>query len=239
MNNKIIKATPLITSAILLTLLVTPVFATGAHLWFYSVDPATLPGGYPPLANPDPNDPNYVDADSDPWLTESVVVMNGDWESEFSIWLGNADPQDNCYDTMLVISVNDAAAAAISGIKVDGTPVGAFDTNSGNFPLPAHGVANSAEWYGFVEANVGDIPSGGYIEILIDIDLGTDPTEEAKIHYDAYGWSNVEHTIEERPDITSPFSHDYTFVVPEVATIFAAGSSLTALGTYAYKRRKH
>lgn len=238
MNKKILKVAPVITSAILLMLFVAPVFATGAHLWFYSVDPATLPGGYPPLVNPDPNDPNYVDADPDSWLTESVVNMNGDWETKFSIWLGNADPHDTCYDTMLVISINDAAAAAISGIMVDAVPVGSWNTNAGEFPLPAHGVANSVEWYGFVVASVGNILSGEYIEILIDIELSTDLSEEAKIHFDAYGWSNVEHTMEERPDITSPFSHDYTFVVPEVATVFAAGSSLLALGTYAYKRRK-
>jgi hypothetical protein len=237
LNKKIIKAAPLITSAILLALLIAPVCATGAHLWFYSVDPATLPGGYPPLLNPDPNDPNYVSADSDPWLEESIVMMNGDWDTPFSIWLGNADPQDNCYDTMLVISVNNEAAAAISGISVDGTPVGVWNQDDGDFPLPAHGVANSAEWYGFVEVNVGNIMSGEYIEIVIDIDLNTD-LANAKIHYDAYGWSDVEHSLEDRPNITSPFSHDYTFVVPEVTTIFAAGSSLAALGTYVYRRKK-
>lgn len=237
MNKKVIAVAPLITFALAFILFVAPVFATGAHLWFYSVDPATLPGGYPPLVNPDPNDPNYVGTDSDPWLEESVVMMNGDWETPYSIWLGNADPQDDCYDTMLVISVNDAAAAAISGIEVDGTAVGAWNTNDGEFPLPPHGVANSAEWYGFVEVNVGTILSGGYIEIVIDIDLNTDLTG-AKIHYDAYGWSDSGHTMEDRADITSPFSHDYTFIVPEVATVFAAGASLIALGTYAYKRRK-
>jgi hypothetical protein len=239
MANKLsIKAIPLITAVLLLTILAAPVFATGAHLWFYSVDPATLPGGYPPLVNPDPNDPNYVGTNSDPWLEDSVVVPNGDWESQYSIWLGNADPQDNCYDTMLVISVNDAAAAAIFNITVNGSPIGAWDTSAANFPLPPHGVANSAEWYGFVEVNVGDILSGEYIEITIDIDLNTDLTG-AKIHYDAYGWSTEEHSTDPRTaDITSPFSHDYTFIVPEVATIFAVASSLVALGTYAYKRKK-
>lgn len=238
MTNKLsIKAIPLITAVLLLTILAAPAFATGAHLWFYSVDPATLPGGYPPLVNPDPNDPNYVGTDSDPWLEDSVVVPNGDWDTPYSIWLGNADPQDNCYDTMLVISVNDAAAAAISGITVDGTPIGAWNTSAAYFPLPPHGISNSAEFYGFAEVNVGDILSGEYIEIVIDITLNTDLTD-AKIHYDAYGWSDSEHTGDDRPDITSPFSHDYTFIVPEAATIFAVGASLVALGAYAYKRKK-
>jgi hypothetical protein len=235
MQKKLIKAIPLMAAVSLLTILAVPVFATGAHLWFYSVDPATLPGGYPPLVNPDPNDPNYVGTDSDPWLEDSVVNMTGDWETPYSIWLGNADSQDDCYDTMLVISVNDAAAAAISGIMVNGVPIGSWDTSAANFPLPPHGISNSAEWYGFVAAPVDDIPLGGYIEITIDIDLNTDLTG-AKIHYDAYGWSTEEHTGD--PDITNPFSHDYTFIVPEAATLLAVSSSLLALGAYAYKRKK-
>jgi hypothetical protein len=234
MSNKLRKIVPLITAVSILTMLAAPVFATGAHLWFYSVDPSTLTG-YPPLVNPDPNDPNYVSSDSDPWLDESVVVPNGDWDTPYSIWLGNADPQDDCYDTMLVISVNDAAAAAISGIMVNGAPIGAWDTSAANFPLPPHGVANSAEWYGFVNVTVGDIDSGGYIEIVIDIDINTDLTD-AKIHFDAYGWSTEEHTG--GPDISNPFSHDYTFMVPEAATILAVSASLLALGAYAYKRKR-
>jgi hypothetical protein len=237
MPNKTRKIFPLITAVFLMTILAVPVFATGAHLWFYSVDPSTLPGGYPPLVDPDPNDPNYIIADPDPWLVDSVVVLSGDWDTPFSIWLGNADSQDDCYDTMLVISINDAAAPGISGIMVNGAPVGAWDTSEANFPLPPHGVANSAEWYGFVEVNVGDIPSGGYIEITIDIDLNTDLTG-AKIHYDAYGWSDAGHTAEDRPDITNPFSHDYTFVIPEAATVLAVSASMLALGAYAYKRKK-
>jgi hypothetical protein len=165
-------------------------------------------------------------------------MVSGDWDTPFSLWIGNADPQDDCYDTTLVISVNDAAAAAIAGITVTpGGAVGAWDTVVANFPLPSHGISNSAEYHGFAEAIVGYIASGSYMQITIDITLNADPVlDEAKIHFDAYGWSERDHTG--GYDIFSPFSHDSTFVIPEVATIFAAGSSLIALGTYAYKRRK-
>jgi len=59
MNKLLLKATPIITAVLLLTLFAAPVLATGAHLWFYSVDPATLPG-YPPLPIRRLR-PNYID----------------------------------------------------------------------------------------------------------------------------------------------------------------------------------
>jgi hypothetical protein len=241
LTKMLLKATPFITALLLLALFASPVFATGAHLWFYSVDPATLPGGYPPLVNPQSNDPNYVGVTSDAWTTESVVVASGDWDTPFNLWIGNADPQDDCYDTTLVISVNDAAAAAIAGITLTpGGAVGAWDTVEANFPLPPHGIPNSAEYYGFAEVIVGNITSGNYMQITIDITLNPSADlSEAKIHFDAYGWSDPEHTAEDKYDINTPFSHDSTFVIPEAATLFAASSSLIALGAYAYKRRKH
>lgn len=212
-----------------------PVFAGGGgHLWFYSQDPGTL---NPPdlLPNPQDYDPNYIGSDSDAWLTESIVPM-GDWETPFSIWLGCA--QFESLGTKLVISINDAAYAAISAIDVEGNPVGSWNTDDGDFPLPPHGVANSAEWYGFAEANLGDLyspPDTPYkIEINIDIDLnpGAD-LSEAKIHFDAYGYTESQELI------FSPFSHDSTFIVPEPATIFATtGSILALLGLYLHKRRK-
>lgn len=233
MSNKLlIKIVPILTALLVLTMLTAPVFAKGAHLWFYSVEPTI------PLPNPDGWDPNYVDVTSDPWTTESIVVPQGDWDTPFSLWIGNADPHDKCYNPMLVISVNDAAAAAISEIKVSGDPVDPWNQNNGDFPLPPHGISNSAEWYGFAEVLVGDIPSGDYIEIRIDITLkpGAD-LSEAKIHFDAYGWSEDVYTGPY--DIFSPFSHDYTFIIPEPATIFLMAASLTALGIYAYKRKKY
>ncbi len=235
MNKILLKATPLITAVLLLTLLAVPVRADGGgHLWFYSANPGTL---NPPnlLPNPDPYDPNYMGANSDPWLTESVV-LTGNWEAPFSIWLGCAKFES--LGTKLVISVNDAAAAAISGITVEGVPVGAWDTVEADFPLPAHGVSNSAEWYGFVEADLGNlygVPEPWPYKIEVNIDITLNPgadLSEAKIHFDAYGYTNTGALI------FSPFSHDLTFVVPEPATMFAAASSLLALGTYAYKRKK-
>jgi hypothetical protein len=241
LQKKLIKAIPLITAVSLLTMLAVPVFATGAHLWFYSVDPSTLTG-YPPLVNPDPNDPNYVGVTADPWTTESVVVVSGDWDTPFNLWIGNADPQDDCYDTTLVISINDAAHDAISGITV--TPGGAvtWDTNAANFPLPPHGISNSAEFYAFGKVIVGDIASDGYMQITIDITPNGGDLDEAKIHFDAYGWSEDPGEVgagdPQNIDITSPFSHDSTFIVPEATTILAVSASLLALGAYAYKRKK-
>ena len=143
MNKLLVKATPIIAAALLLTLFAAPVFATGAHLWFYSVDPATLPG-YPPLPNPEDYDPNYIDTSADGWILESVVIQ-GDWETPFSIWLGNSDVSDTSYDTTVVISINDAAAAAIASMTVEGNPVGAWNLVEANFPLPPHGVSFRSE----------------------------------------------------------------------------------------------
>jgi len=220
---------------LLLTLFAAPVFAKGAHLWFYSVDPATL---NPPDPLPDPMDydPNYIDTSADGWITESVVIK-GDWKAPFSIWLGNRDTSDTSYDTTLIISINDATAVAINGLSVNGNPVGTWNTIEANFPLPPHGVSNSAEWYGFVEVDLGTLAAGSKIEITVDIALNPNADIEAsKIHFDACGFSTPEHG--DRADMTSPFSHDGTFVVPEPATIVLAGSSLLAFGTYAYKRKK-
>jgi hypothetical protein len=230
----LLNATPLIAAVLLLTLLAAPVFATGAHLWFYSVDPATI-NPPDPLPNPEDYDPNYIDTGFEGWIAEGVAVQ-GDWETPFSIWLGNADNSDTSYDTTLVISVNNVAANAIVGITVEGNPVGAWDTNGYNFPLPPHGVSNSAEWYGFVEVNIGYLSAGGKVEINIDIALGQFVPDTAKLHFDAYGFSTPEHG--DKPDMTSPFSHDGTFVVPEPSALAAVASSMLALGTYAYKRRK-
>lgn len=237
LNKILLKATPLITAVLLLTLLAIPVRADGGgHLWFYSVDPGTL---NPPDPLPDPQiyDPNYVGVSSDTWTTESIVPT-GDWETPFSIWLGCA--QFESLKTILVISINDAAFAAIDTIKVNGLTLGTWDTDPDDFPLPPHGVANSAEWYGYANftgltpADLYSPPGTPYkTEITIDIDLKPDAdVSEAKIHFDALGYT------ETGARIFSPFSHDLNFVVPEPATVLAAASSMLALGTYAYKRRK-
>jgi hypothetical protein len=236
-----VKVVPIMAALLVLTILASPVHATGAHLWFYSVDPSTLPdwtGKIDGAVNPQDDDPNYVGVTSDAWTTESVVIASGEWETPFNLWIGNADPKDGCHDTTLVISVNDAAAAAIAGITVTpGGNVGAWDTTVANFPLPPHGISNSAEYYGFAEVIVGDIASGSYMQVTIDITLnvGAD-LEEAKIHFDAYGWSDDAHNGDY--DIFSPFSHDSTFVIPEVATIFLTASSMLAFGAYIYRKKK-
>lgn len=239
MNKPFLKVSLCITAILLLTLLCTPVHATGAHLWFYSVEPTI------PLPNPDPWDPNYGGTNADGWLNEGVVIQVGDWTS-FSCWIGNADPQDDSYDTTLVISVNDVAAAGIASMTVNGIPVTLpWDSNSGNFPMPSHAPIGDAEWAGFAEVNVGYLASGAKMQLTFALTLNAGPNmDDARIHLDAFGWNTREHgTSGPFPTawpfpIFSPFSHDATFVIPEVATIFAAGSSLIALGTYAYKRRK-
>jgi hypothetical protein len=240
---KIVPAlTILLTALLTLTILTVPVSATGAHLWFYSVDPLEL--GYPPLVNPKGNDPNYVDVTSDPWTTESVVLSQGNWDNPFNLWIGNADPYDTSYNTMLVISVNNAAAGVIPLINVtpeDGTTVEVRTWTRvppSPKPLGYHGVFNSAEWYGCAIVNVGNIASGGYKKVEINIDLNSTVPENAKIHFDAYGWSNQGDVGDlTKADITSPFSHDYTFVIPELATILLTMAPLSALGIYAYRRK--
>src|SRR4030067_2084842 len=96
---------------------IAPVFAV-ANLWFYSYDP--IPSGNV-LPDPQVSDPNYVGPDANPWLTESIVINSADWSSPLSIWL--ACHQFNSLDTVLVISVTQAALSAISQVTVT-TPEG-------------------------------------------------------------------------------------------------------------------
>jgi len=211
----------------------------GGHLWFYSQDPDTLPGPQP-LPNPEDYDPKYVGTDPDPWQTESIVIPpDGDWETPFSIWLACA--QFESLDTMLVVSINNAAATGIETIDINGELLDPDDPSqwdtSGVPPgcLAPHGVFNSAEFYGYYEVPVGDLyspPGSPYaIEIEVEIVLNDGAPEGMKIHFDAYG-----HTEKEKC-IFSPYSHDLT-IVPELGTILLAAASFGALGLYALKRRK-
>ena len=227
-NNVSLRIIPLITAGLLLILLATPVFATGAHLWFYSVEPPI------PLPNPETWDPNYSGTDPDGWLNEGVVIQVGDWTS-FSCWIGNADPQDDCVDLRILISVNTEAYAGISSMTLNGNPVPSSDPDDSNFPMPPHSPIGDADWAGFAEVSVGFLASGDKIELTFTTILnpGAD-MDDARIHLDAYcydadGWPFP---------IFAPFSHDGTFIIPEATTILAVTSSLLALGVYAYKRKK-
>jgi len=207
----------------------------GGHLWFYSQDPDTLLAPQP-LPNPQDYDPNYLGTDPDPWLAESIVVPSSEWETPFSIWLGCA--QFESLDTKLVVSINDAAFGVIAKIEVYGVEITSWDT-SGNppGPLAPHGVFNSAEFYGCAEVLIEDLhspPGSPYaVEIEVKITLSGTVPEDAKIHFDAYG------KTERGGWIFSPYSHDFTFVIPEIGTIFLAAASFSALALYALKRRKY
>jgi len=213
-----------------------PAFAAGGgHLWFYSQDPSTLPGPQP-LPDPSVYDPKYVSSSPDSWLTESIVVPSGDWSTPFFIWLGCA--QFESLNTKLVVSINDAAHSVIDSIIINGTTIGPWDT-SGTPPasIAPHGVFNSAEFYGYANASLGNIyspPDTPYvvaINVTIVLNGGTIPAD-AKIHFDAFGYT------EEGNFMFSPYSHDLDFVVPEPATIAIAATSLIALALYGLHRTK-
>lgn len=233
MPKSILKIMPILATLLLAATLITPVLAKGGpqggHLWFYSQDP-----GDAPLPNPEDWDPNYVDADPDPWLDESIVISSGDWETPFTIWLACA--QFESLNTMLVVSINDAAYEAINSITVNGIPLGPW-TDGTPSALAPHDVFKSAEFYGYDEVNMGNLYSPPRtpfkVAIVVDIDLkeGADMSD-AKIHFDAYGYTNTGGII------FSPYSHDATFVVPEPATIIAITSALGAFGAFAYKRKR-
>lgn len=244
---KLLKCATLLTTFLLMLMVIslTTTIALaqgGGHLWFYSQDPDTLLGPQP-LPNPQDYDPKYVDTDPDPWLLQSVVIPSANWEAPFTIWLACA--QFESIDTKLVVSINDAAEGVIDNIMVtiDSTPTvldpTSFDT-SGVSPgcLAPHGVFNSAEFYGYAEADVGDLyspPDSPYKKkITVDINLkgGVEVPSDAKIHFDAYG-----HTLNDGC-IFSPYSHDLTFVIPELATIVLTTGSFLAFALYAYKRKK-
>jgi len=209
--------------------------AGGGHLWFYSQDPDTLPGPQP-LPNPQDYDPKYVEADPDPWISESVVIPPDEWKSPFSLWLACA--QFESLDTMLVVSINDAAEGVIEEIWVNGDLLDSWDTSGvPPGPLAPHGVFNSAEFYGFDEVNVGDLyspPGSPYaMEIIVTVVLdGETVPPEAKIHFDAYGQT------EEQNWIFSPYSHDFTFRIPEIpfGTVLGLATCIAALAAFRYKR---
>jgi hypothetical protein len=224
-------------SAILFAITITiPVFAKsggGGHLWFYSQDPDSLPGPQP-LPNPQDYDPKYVAHSSDPWLDESVVIPSSDWETPFTIWLACA--QFESLNTKLVISINTAAYNAINRITVNSSEITCWKSGKPDALAP-HGVFNSAEFHGYNESIIGNLyspPGSPYkTAIIIDIDLkvGADLTN-AKIHFDAYGYTN------EGKIIFSPYSHDLNFVIPEPATISLTMASILAFGIYAYKCKR-
>jgi hypothetical protein len=239
--NRLIKVAPLVIAVLLLTMLASPVMANGGgHLWFYSEDPESIVWtDANKLPNPAPDsddgyvDPNYVSSNSDPWLKESIVISSSDWETPFSIWLGCAKFESK--NTMLVVSVNEAAFAAIDTIKINGLSLSSW-TKATPTQLAPHGVFMSDEFHGYAEVPLGDLyspPATPYaVEITVEITLkaGAD-ISGAKIHFDAYGYTETGAVI------TSPYSHDLTFHVPEAATIIAA-TSLVGFGIYAYKRKK-
>jgi hypothetical protein len=228
LKKAVIQIMPVLAVVMLTVTLATPVLAQGGgHLWFYSQDPPW------PMQNPENWDPKYVESNPDPWLSESIVIPSGDWETPFTIWLACAKFES--INTKLVISINDAASNAIEEIKVNGTVIG--DWHSGSHPyLSQHGVFNSPEFHGYAEVNVGDLYNNSThykvaIEIEIELKEDADLTN-AKVHFDAYGF-----TMEGRL-IFSPYSHDLNFVIPELATVLIASASLTAFGIYAYRRKR-
>jgi len=154
----------------------------------------------------------------------------------FMMWLGCA--QKNSTDTKLVVSINKAANTSIQSILINGTAIGPWNT-SGTPPahLAPHGVFNSAEFFGYAEAPLGNLyspPGTPYkkaINVTIILRNGATPSATAKVHFDAYGYT------EEGNFIFSPYSHDLNFVIPEPATVFTGIASLLGLAVFAYKRR--
>jgi len=223
----------------------------GGHLWFYSQNPDTLLGPQP-LPNPRDYDPKYHGADPDPWLSESIVIPASEWmrgpqNLHFDIWLGCA--QFESLETKLVVSINDAAHDVIEIIEVQAPgcqeiPFEDWDT-SGDPPgyLEPHGVFNSAEFWGCAEYDVhsdyfSDLyspPNPNYkavIEVILWLKSGvTIFPKDAKIHFDAYG-----HT-EEGNCIFSTYSHDSTFVIPEIGPLFLMVAMFSALTLYALRRK--
>ena len=235
------KVTLLLFAFFILAFLTVPVIADGgAHLWFYSEDPSSLVWANPnTLPNPEPDagdtyvDPNYVASDPDPWISQSIVISSSNWETPFSIWLGCA--QFESIGTMLVVSINEAAYSAIDTIKINGVAISTW-THATPDQLAPHGVFMSSEFHGYAEIAVGDLyspPDTPYaVQISVEITLnGGADISDAKIHFDAYGYTDSGSLM------TSPYSHDLTFHVPEAATIVAA-TSLFAFGIYIYKRKK-
>lgn len=228
-NKLLLRISALITIFLIFTLLAAPVLAAEpgqAHLWFYSQDPSTLLGPQP-LPDPEEYDSNWIDTNEDPWLTESIVISS----SSFSLWLGCV--KEESLDTKLVVTINEAAFAAIDTIKINGIAVEGW-TSGMPSALANHGVFKNA--HGYNEVSIGDIyspPDTRYVtQITIEIIFkeGVD-INDAKVHFDAYGY------MDDGKLNHNPYSHDATFVVPEAATIILAGSSLIAFGLYAYKRK--
>jgi hypothetical protein len=125
----------------LLTILVAPTIVLadglGGKLWFYSYEPPI------PLPDPETSDPNWQGSSGDPWIHESIVESIGflpDTTVNINEWLGARTQDSN--NTWVVVVVNQAGAAGISQIRINGTALLPAWTTSTTPP----GYFNDSSW---------------------------------------------------------------------------------------------
>lgn len=210
------------------------------------------------------DDSTYVGVDPDPWMTESYVVYSGPTSSlSINITVTNHKGTRDVHEIVLFMVTNDTGA--ISDISVNGSLVtlswtyGPDSTGPSMYAdpgastgtylgdMPAHGVYNdpAAAW---VEYRSGkdlapkETP-GSSMLFMITINFSSSDPGDVKLHFDAYGWieegsgKNCVIIDDDLDAAFSPFSHDITILVPELALPFLVTTSL-GLGGYLFLRRK-
>ena len=175
-----------------------------AHLWL------SIPGCINITENPDP------------WLQDSCVTF----DTSFNLTVTNNDPNEDSYNTFLLISLNNDPS--LITVKINGTTVAGYVNGSPSYQgFGSHGVWPT--WFAEYPLPNGFLPMNGGSE-TVNVNI-TPSSGEDMVHFDAGGRDIHGNVI-----LKNPFSHDATYM-PEFTTIGAA-LALIGSGLYARFKRK-
>ncbi len=196
----------------LLILSVMAVFVGTVHgeasLWLFP--DSALPGA---LTDDYNQDPTYVGADQDPWLSESYVIS----EDGFILDVynhGRGAGDNTAYSVQLIVAVEaleEFYSATIDGVSLTpasftyGTP--SYSCSGRN--IPYHGVFPTYN----TTIDLGDIAQDEIRQVSVEVS----GTENLRVHFDAYGEGYTTRTRGKKIttrcyDVFNPFSHDVTLL---------------------------
>jgi len=205
----------------------------------------------------------YVGANPDPWIEDSFVVYSGPTSSiSVDLTVKNFKGDRSVYQIVLMIVTNNLSV--ISSIYVNGTSIPlpwTYGPDQSGPPMysdpgavggtylgemPPHGVYNdpSSAWIEFRSGKnlTARNTPGDSVLFQITINFTSPDPGRVKIHFDAYGW--IEESgkkpviIDDTLDAAfSPFSHDFTILIPELSLPLLATTSIGLCGYLLLKRK--